>query len=216
MPRLLTRSIRARLLTSILVTLIVILGLTAWGSYEVAKHESEELFGARLATSARVLEVMVARAVRDATITQPIVIALPAELEQAGEHGSALGHPYETKIAFQVWRDDGTLLVRSMAAPVEPFSPNVPGFSTRLVNGELSHVFVLRSGSTWVHVAEKNEVRDELLHDFGIAVMTPLVAGALLLLVLVNALVFYGLAPLRQLAANIQNREPESLGSIEL
>ena len=64
MARLFTRSIRARLLTAILFALIVILGVTAWGSYEVAKHESEELFGARLATSARVLEAMVARAYR--------------------------------------------------------------------------------------------------------------------------------------------------------
>jgi two-component system sensor histidine kinase QseC len=212
-----TRSIRARLVASILIAMVAILGLSAVGSYEVVKHESEELFGARLATSARVLEAMVAPAVEDATLTAPLVIALPKELEQAaGEYGSALGHPYETKIAFQVWRDDGTLLVRSASAPTDPFSPNVPGFSTRQVNGELCHVFVLQSGNTWVHVAEKNEVRDELLHDLGIAVMAPLVCGALLLLVLVNALVLYGLAPLRQLAASIQTREPESLGPIEL
>ena len=46
----------------ILFALLVILGVAAWGSYEVAKHEAEELFGARLATSARVLEALVARA----------------------------------------------------------------------------------------------------------------------------------------------------------
>ena len=123
------QSIRARLLVAILLAVSVILGVTAWASYEVAKHESEELFGARLATSARVLEAMVAPAVRDATLAAPLVIELPGELEQAAEEGSALGHPYETKIAFQIWRDDGTLLVRSMSAPSEPFSPNVPGFS---------------------------------------------------------------------------------------
>jgi two-component system sensor histidine kinase QseC len=212
-----TRSIRARLVASILIAMVAVLGLSAVGSYEVAKHESEELFGARLATSARVLEAMVARAVEDATLASPLVIALPKELEhEAGEYGSALGHPYETKIAFQVWRDDGTLLVRSMSAPSAPFSPNVPGFSTQQVNGELCHVFVLQSGNTWVHVAEKNEVRDELLHDLGIAVMAPLIGGTLLLLVLVNTLVLYGLAPLRQLAASIHTREPESIGPIEL
>jgi two-component system sensor histidine kinase QseC len=216
MVRLTTRSIRARLLTAILIALIAILGVTGWASYQVAQHESEELFGARLATSARVLEVMVARAVEDATIAEPLVMALPKELDQAGEYGSELGHPYETKIAFQVWRDDGTLLVRSMSAPLEPLSPNVPGFSMQRVKGELNHVFVLQSGNTWVQVAESDEVRDELLHGLGVAVMTPLVAGALVLLVLVNVLVLYGLAPLRHLAANIQRREPESPGPIEL
>lgn len=212
-----TRSIRARLVASILIAMVVILGLTAVWSYEVAKHESEELFGARLATSARVLEAMVAPAVQDATLAAPLVIALPKELEyEAGEHGSALGHPYETKIAFQVWRDDGTLLMRSTSAPSVAFGPSVAGFSTQRVNGEPWHVFVLQSANIWVHVAEKNEVRDELLHDFGIAVMAPLVVGALLLLMLVNALVLYGLAPLKQLAASIHVREPESLGPIEL
>jgi two-component system sensor histidine kinase QseC len=77
-------------------------------------------------------------------------------------------------------------------------------------------VFVLRSGSSWVQVAEKEEVRDELLHDLGVAVMTPLVSGAVILLVLVNLLVLYGLAPLRQLAASIEKRDPDALGLLEI
>jgi two-component system sensor histidine kinase QseC len=84
-----TRSIRTRLLIGILVSLAVILGAAAWASYEVAQHESEELFGARLATSARVLEALVAKQVERATIAQPIVIALPRELELVrGDEGS--------------------------------------------------------------------------------------------------------------------------------
>lgn len=209
-------SIRARLLMGILLALVVILGTTAWLSYEVTKHEAEELFGARLATSARVLEALLAHQVQHATLANPLVVTLPAELEHVGDMGSALGHPYETKIAFQVWHDDGTLLARSQSASSRPFSPSVAGFSTQLVDGEPYQVFVLRSGSTWIQVAEKDEVRDELIHDLGIAVMTPLILGSVLLLILVNVLVMYGLAPLRQLAAHIAKREPESVGALEL
>jgi two-component system sensor histidine kinase QseC len=211
-----TRSIRARLLAGILVALVAILGASAWLSYEVTTHEAEELFGARLATSARVLDALVARQARHATISHALVIELPAELEHADDAGSALGHPYETKIAFQVWRDDGALLARSASAPARPFGPNVPGFGARRVGGELYHVFVLRSGGAWIQVAEKNEVRDELVQDLGFAVMTPLVAGAVLLLVLVNLVVVYGLAPLRQLAAQIARRAPDSLAAVQL
>ncbi len=211
------RSIRDRLLIGILLALVLILGTAAWWSYEVTKHESEELFSARLATSARVLEALVARSVDHATLTHPLVIALPKELEHSSDDkGSALGHPYETKIAFQVWHEDGTLLARSMSASVRPFSPNVPGFSLQTVDGDAYHVFVLHSGRTWIQVAEKDEVRDELLHDLGVAVMTPLIVGAGLLLILANALVVYGLAPLRQLAASIARREPASLGEVKL
>lgn len=212
-----TRSIRSRLLAGILLALVLILASAAWWSYSVTKHESEELFSARLATSARVLDAFVARQVEHATIVKPLVIALPKELERSTEdEGTPLGHPYETKIAFQIWRDDGTLLVRSTSAPERPFSPNDPGFSTQMVDGTSHNVFVLQSGRTWIQVAEKDEVRDELLHDLGVAVMTPLIAGAILLLILVNVLVVYGLAPLRQLAASIEKREPDSLGVLDV
>lgn len=210
------RSIRFRLLAGILIALVLILASAAWWSYSVTKHESEELFSARLATSARVLDAFVARQVEHATIVKPLVIALPKELERTVEDaGTPLGHPYETKIAFQIWRDDGTPLVRSTSAPERAFSPNTPGFSTQSVDGVSYNVFVLQSGRTWIQVAEKDEVRDELLHDLGVAVMTPLIAGAILLLALVNVLVVYGLSPLHQLAASIEKREPDSLGALD-
>lgn len=163
------------------------------------------------------LDALVAKQVEHATIAQPIVIALPRELELgSADEGTPLGHPYETKIAFQVWRDDGVLLARSASAPAQPFGPNQPGFSRHQVGGELWQVFVLASGRTWIQVAEKNEVRDELMHDLGVAVMTPLIIGAALLLVVVNLLVMYGLAPLRELAARIQTRAPGALGNLEM
>lgn len=210
-------SIRARLLAGILVSLVAILGVAAISAYLVGKHEAEELFGARLATSARVLEALVAKQLAHATVASPIVITLPRELEAAqGDAGTPLGHPYETKIAFQVWHGDGTLLARSQSAPALPFSAHQAGFSRQAVDGVDWQVFVLRSGAIRIQVAEKDEVRDELIHDLGLAVMTPLVVGAALLLAIANVLVRYGLAPLRELAARIQAREPNALGSITL
>ena len=210
-------SIRARLLAGIFLSLAAILGVVAWVSYAVSRHEAEEIFGARLATSARVLEALVARQLDHATIASPIVISLPKELEVSdGDAGSEYGHPYETKIGFQIWREDGTLLARSASAPQLPFSPGAAGFSRRVLNGEPWQVFVLRSGNSWIQVAEKEEVRDELVHNLGLAVMTPLIIGAALLLVFVNLLVLYGLAPLRELAASIERKAPTDLARIEM
>ena len=39
---------------------MVILAVAAWASYSVARHEAEEIFSARLATLARVLQALVA------------------------------------------------------------------------------------------------------------------------------------------------------------
>lgn len=210
-------SIRARLVVGILGALILILGTAAWWSYRVGRHESEELFSARLATSARVLEALLSRQLQHATLASPIAITLPKELAlNPREEGSEFGHPYETKIAFQVWRDDGTLLAHSMNAPAIAFAPHAAGFSNRKLEGELYHVFTLQSGSVTIQVAEKDEVRAELVHDLGVAVMTPLVTGALLLLVVVNVVVMLGLAPLRQLAAGIRARRTDALNQVEL
>ena len=118
------RSIHSVLLLGTIALLLVVLGAVAWISYDASEHEAEELFDARLATSARVLEALVARQIETATIAAPIVITLPRQLESETEDVEAtpLGHGYETKIAFQVWRGDGQLAVRSASAPDVPFA----------------------------------------------------------------------------------------------
>ena len=55
------RSIQAVLLGGTIAVLVAVLGGAAWVAYEAGQDEAEELFDARLATSARVLEALVAR-----------------------------------------------------------------------------------------------------------------------------------------------------------
>ncbi len=101
------RSIRTVLLAGTIAALLVVLGAAAWVSFSASEEEAQELFDARLATSARVLEALVARQVERATVASPIVITLPAPLEGADhDEANPLGHYYETKIAFQVWDRD--------------------------------------------------------------------------------------------------------------
>jgi two-component system sensor histidine kinase QseC len=65
-------------------------------------------------------------------------------------------------------------------------------------------------------VAEKHEVRAELIDELGFALMTPLVIGAGVLLVISNLLVVYGLGPLRQLARDIARREPGATEALDV
>ena len=127
-------SIRSLLLTGSALILLGVLGTATWLSVEAGQYEADELFDARLATSARVLESLIARQVEDATITSPLVMSLPAPLEaestehdevESGRHGlplinvlrewvfgldeaeTPIGHRYETRLAYQVWGGDG-------------------------------------------------------------------------------------------------------------
>ena len=208
-----SRSIRALLLAGTSATLLVVLGAAAWISHSGAEEEAQELFDARLATSARVLEALVARQVATATVAAPIVIELPGPLEAtAHDVPNPLGHYYETKIAFQVRDSGGRLLARSASAPEAPFGPLDGGFSTHPFGGQEWRVFTLRSGETWVQVAERDDVRGELAEKLAFAAAAPLIAGIPLLLALLSLLIRHGLTPLSELAREVATRQP---GSVE-
>lgn len=210
-------SIRRRLVSGTLGCMILILGGIGITAHQMARHESEEIFSARLATSARVLEALVARQIEKATITVPIVIALPKELESAsGDAPREYGHPYETKIAFQVSNEQGALLARSSSAPDRALGLLKAGFSRNTIDGEVWQVFALRSGNVWVFAAEKDEVRQEMVSELGMSILAPLIAGGLLMLVAVNLVLSLNMTALRELADRISKREPESLAQIEL
>ncbi len=211
------RSILALLLSGTVAALLAVLGAAAWLSFAGSEEEAQELFDARLATSARVLEALVARQVEKATVASPIVIALPGPLEsESHDTPGPLGHYYETKIAFQVRDGTGRLLARSASAPEAPFAPLAAGFATRFFAGEDWRVFTLRSGDAWVQVAEKDEVRGELAQKLAYAAAAPLLAGIPLLLALLGLLIRYGLAPLSNLARQVAARQPGSVAPLEL
>jgi two-component system sensor histidine kinase QseC len=206
------RSTRAVLLGGSIAVLLVVLGAAAWLGYDGSEDEADELFDARLATSARVLAALVAtRPPGDAAA--PIIVSFPAPLEAAPhDQAGPLGHHYETKIAFQVLDAQGRLLMRSASAPEAPYAPLDPGFS----NQGTWRVFSLRSGAHWVQAAERDDVRGELSGKLALAAVAPIIVGIPLLLVLLGLLVRYGLAPLAELARRIERRRPESLAPIEL
>jgi two-component system sensor histidine kinase QseC len=208
-------SIRRRLVRRAMVCMLPILGAILLAAHLFARHESQEFFSARLASSARVLEALAAHQLQSASLPDAIEIPIPKEIGHSGGP-SVLGHPYEHKMAFQVWHADGRLLARSASAPSAPFGPLVPGFSEKRLGNTLWQVFSLKSGAVWILVAENDEVREEMVHQLGTAVLVPVLVGSILLVVAVNLVLSTNLAPLRKLADAIARREPESLAQIEL
>ncbi len=206
------RSIRGVLLGGSIAVLLVVLGAAAWLGFDASQDEADELFDARLATSARVLAALVATQSL-APGGAPIVVSFPAPLESAPhDEPTPFGHYYETKIAFQVLDAQGRLLMRSASAPETPYAPLAAGFSTQ---GNW-RVFTLRAGELWVEAAERDDVRGEMSGKLALAAVAPLIAGIALLLLLLSLLMRYGLAPLAELARRIERRQPGSLAPIEL
>ena len=197
--------------------MIMILGGMGLAAHLVTEHESEEIFSARLATSARVLEVLIAKQLEHATIANPIIIELPKELEHQHSSSEEInGHPYESKISFQIWHSNGKLLAKSATAPDEPLGPLTEGFGKNQLGDDLWQVFKLKSGDVWVMVAEMDTVRDEMTGDLGVAIMTPLLIGSLILLIVIYLIAYRSFQPLQYLANVIAAREPQSIKPIKL
>jgi two-component system sensor histidine kinase QseC len=210
-------SLRRRMVGTTVACMLLVFGGIGLGAHAVARHESTELFSARLATSARVLEALMAHQLTVATVARPIIIALPKELEtSASDEPQSFGHRYETKIAFQVWTDDGRLLARSASAPEAALGKLAPGFSRNVIGDTVWEVFALQSDTVWVVTAEKEEVREEMAHAIGLSILMPLAVGGLLLIGAVNLVLSRNMRVLRELAARIAARKPESLALIAL
>lgn len=204
-------SSRKQILFGILAAMLLILGAVGWVAKIVSEHEIQQVFSARLATSARVLEALVARQLEQATLSKPIIIELPPELEQPGtDHAPGLGHPYENELVFQVWNSEGELLAKSQYAPDEQLGTLRPGFQTTEADESLWQVFVLASGSVWILVGERDDVRTGISKDISLGILLPLLIGGLILIVIVNMLAMKSIRAVETLSEIIASRDPTS------
>ena len=159
-------SLRSRLLLLLLVwtTVWIAVALIAWNR---SGHEVGELMDAQLAQTAHVL--------RQITLSGdlPTIAGAPQTL-------SPIGHPYESMISFQLWRE-GVLIGSFGAAPPEPLAQQ-PGFSDQTIGPTRWRVFGLPTGRSGevLYVAQTDGIRQELIRvpDPPRAAAHPLVAAA--------------------------------------
>ncbi len=209
-----TRSIRQRLLVTLLLIVIVSWGVTALSGYYEAHHEIEELFDAQLAQSARVLLAMSSHELEEERLFgqfgNNVISAYEAEI--------TTGHEYERKLAFQVWTEGSKLALRSDNAPTSPLAGAANGFSERSLNQQRWRVYSLSNpdGTIRVQVAQSLEIRNELVE----AIVQRLLIPILLSLPLLAVLIWFGIAralrPLLDLARDVARRDPEQLQPLPL
>ncbi|MFG6139335.1 ATP-binding protein [Halomonas sp. B23F22_10] len=201
-------SIRRRTLG--IVLLVVALCMLAIGvtSYRDAAHEVEELFDARLAQQARLLEGLVRAPLPEAR-REGLLASLDGALRRDAP-GTDDGHRYEGKVAFQAWRGE-RLLLRSAGAPTAPFTERRAGYGDETLKGHKWRVFALGDGDLRVLVGERGDVRGELVRGIALRTLVPDLLGLPALGALLWWAIGWGLRPLSRLAAQIEARDPHRL-----
>ncbi|MBJ2261867.1 MULTISPECIES: ATP-binding protein [Pseudomonas] len=209
-------SIRQRTLTLILGLLFLgLLIMTAVNLHD-SNHEIDEVYDAQLAQNARLLQ---------GVMRMPMASKEQAELYQAFNQALGLavpkvdGHPYESKIAFQVWNSDGTLLVHTASAPAFTSPPSKAGFSAITdVNNRAWRAFVLEDAqyNLKIWVGERDDVRDDLVNRIVRHTVLPNLIGCVLLAAVIWLAIGWGLKPLVNMAQTLRARHPGSLEPLHL
>lgn len=230
-------SIRTRTLVLVLGVLALSLSLISWRSYRDAQHEIEELFDAYLAHASRLLEGMVGRNTDPnhfGELQRALDVALSARQDDEEHPGHAEGHRYETKLAFMLLDEQGGILLRSASTPDDllvsllgqpPAALDRPvlyealtGYHTLSADGFAWRVFLREDplDGYWILVAEREDVRGELVGSITLRSMLPDLLGLPLLALLVWFAIGLGLRPLNQVAGLIKARDPENLAPLAL
>ncbi|WP_268800981.1 ATP-binding protein [Pseudomonas huanghezhanensis] len=209
-------SIRRRTLTLILGLVTAGLLLLTLVNVHDSNHEIAEVYDAQLAQNARLLQ---------GVMRMPMAREAHAQLYQAfnqalGQAETRVdGHPYESKIAFQVWDLQGKLLVHTPSAPTFTHAPQTIGFSNVTDLGKHQwRAFVLTDAEhgLLIWVGERDDVRSDLVNRIVRHTVVPNLVGSLLLMVAIWLAIGWGLKPLADLAATLRGRHPGSLEPLQM
>lgn len=209
-------SIRRRTLTLIIGLMLVGVAVISLLNLHDSNHEIAEVYDAQLAQNARLLQ---------GVMRMPMAGKQHADLYQAfnkalGEAEPRVdGHPYESKLAFQVWSHNGEVLVHTASAPSFSSPPATPGFSDVVdLNDRHWRAFLLldKQNDLRIWVGERDDVRADLVDRIVRHTLWPNVLGSLVLAAMIWMAIGWGLKPLENMAATLRARHSGSLEPLQL
>jgi len=214
-------SLRSQLLFRLIIVSIILVGGTAWLAYQDVRHETRELFDAQLARSARlILSLAQAQNVDSGFakmqeyLDEKGLSVMYIDFEEETENQQTQhGHIYETKLAFQIWDNEGNLVVKSYNAPLEPMAIKNTGFNNIILDNFNWRTFSLLSSNQQYHciTAERIDVRNDLIIKISndLFYMFIILVPALTLIIYLS--IYQGLRPLQRLASQINRRSGNNL-----
>lgn len=184
-----------------------------------ANHEVEELFDARLAQQARLMIHLTGNRLNQDQ-AEPVFVYPDTITELERYQVSGVGHQYESKVYFRIWHDD-VVVAASDPQEIEPDATQANGFgyakSDRYEWRTFELVKTLEQGGTArIVVAERLDVRGEMVTEIVLNSVLPEVIGWPLIALLVWFAVSIGLEPLKQLTGRIRSLEAAQLKPVSL
>jgi len=216
------KSLRRMLLLSINGVILLLMSVTGVSTFYSTHHELDELFDAQLAQYGRLVRHLLFERTSERT-TLDTVIEVPRIIEDGVERTSAKerhpeGHKYESKIAVQVWSQDGQLLLRSANAGTHPLQPMEAGYHVVKFDGYewIGFSLFAKDLKVWIFTAQREDVRDELSFHLTVDQLVPLSFAVIPIFVLVWLTVYWGTRPISELSARLAGTDPADLKPLKM
>ncbi len=215
-------SIRKFLLINLLLSVAATIALTAIGNLLLDNKEIQRQLDIELIQEALTFQALAGNNPQkiDFKTLQKRINTVPNSARQFFRklHGAKHEQLVNSQAEFQIWNEQGKMLMHSANAPEAPLSDGAVGFSTRTVAKRPWRVFTTndpKSGLTTV-VAERYEIRDELGKALGKNDLVILLITYPLLGLLIWVIIGRGLNSLRRVANEVSHREPSYLEPVDL
>ena len=186
------KSIRRSLVTMLIAAFTLVSFVAALNGYRASMDKAEALLDAQLQYSAEIL----------------------VGLGASESSGQTLGGGVEGFV-FQIWDGEHPVL-RSAAAPESPITAFEEGYRYANFGGfRWRTLTVSMGGRRWGMVAERADVRHTLAESVVLESVIPLLLWLPVAALLIWVLVGWGLAPLRELSAQINRKASDDLAPLD-
>jgi two-component system, OmpR family, sensor histidine kinase QseC len=216
-------SIRKFLLINLLLAIAITTTLTAIGNYYLDQKDIQEHLDTLMAVSALSYQALLGDDLQQRPINkiQNALEIIPQKINSSYQQCFSKDISPDTvrdKFNFQVWSNDGKLLLHSPTAPQTPLMAKGSGCGDKSIEGQKWRVFSTSNNKTGIKtvLAERYGTRNELVHriaqdDLYIMLLTFPLSGLLIWIIIGR-----GLDSLTHVAKEVANRESTHLEPVDL
>lgn len=215
-------SIRKFLLINLLLAITITTTLTAIGNYYLDQKDIQRHLDTLMVMTTLSYQSLLGTHLTKKNVAeiQEALNQIPSVVEQY-HHEPYVSLPsdqFAERFNFQVWTDDGELILHSPNAPDMSLATNFDGFSDHVINSDLWRVFTMHhpQGKFRTVVGERYDTRNELGHriaqdDLYIMLLTFPLSGLLIWVIIGK-----GLDSLSRIANEVSSRAPTFLEPVDI
>ncbi len=217
-----TRSIRKFLIFNLLLSLVIITGLAILGSMLLEHKDIQRHTDSELVKTSLLFQSLLNNNVNQANYPrmQEDITNIPENYKKLFHYITGYASPTyeEENFQFQVWDNQGHLLLHSKNAPAMPLSDGKDGFSNKSIKGKHWRVFTIYNHKTGMSIVvaisytTRAKLEQRLSQDYIFIVLLTSPLLALLIWIIVGK----GLNTIRRVATEVSQRAPTYLEPVDL